>query len=227
MTTPSADFFGERARDYEGFIERIVPGYRDANQAMLDLIPFARERNLHALDIGTGTGKLAGLLLEAFPGLSLVATDASGEMLAVSAAKLARFGARVKLREATFPAGEIGGAYDIVVSGLALHHLTDTDKQRGFRLLFAAMNPGGIVLVHDYVKGATPALEARYRALWERGVEARGHDDLSWFAAHYHEDIPATVEDQTAWLTEAGFVDVGCHWRRLSYAIFGGAKPAA
>ena len=35
-----------------------------------------------------------------------------------------------------------------------------------------------------------------------------------------------TVEDQTAWLADIGFIEVGCHWRHLGCALFGGQKSA-
>jgi len=35
------------------------------------------------------------------------------------------------------------------------------------------------------------------------------------------------VGDQLEWLREAGFVDVGCHWQRMNFAIFGGNKFSA
>jgi hypothetical protein len=41
---------------------------------------------------------------------------------------------------------------------------------------------------------------------------------------YLEEDIPSSVEEQTKWLTEAGFSEVGCHWRYLNFAIFGGMK---
>ena len=39
------------------------------------------------------------------------------------------------------------------------------------------------------------------------------------------EDIPDSVENQTRWLAESGFVDIGCHFRYFNFAVFGGSKP--
>jgi hypothetical protein len=36
--------------------------------------------------------------------------------------------------------------------------------------------------------------------------------------------VPA-LEEQLAWLGEAGFVSVDCYWRTLSLALFGGFRP--
>lgn len=219
------DFFGERAEDYESFIPRIVPHYHAGNALIVELVPFARDRRVRALDVGAGTGVLSALLLKEFARMTVVALDASPAMLAACAANLAAQRDRIELREGAFPDADIGAGYDLVVSSLALHHLAHAQKRRGFRVLFEALRPGGVLLVRDLVAAATPALDRQYEALWRRAVADHGHDDMSWFDAHLAEDNPAKVEDQLAWLAEAGFADAGCHWRYLNFAIFGGRRP--
>jgi tRNA (cmo5U34)-methyltransferase len=53
------------------------------------------------------------------------------------------------------------------------------------------------------------------------------HRTATGQAKYLEEDRPGSVEDQTQWLAEAGFEDVGCHWRYLNFAIIGGRKPRA
>jgi tRNA (cmo5U34)-methyltransferase len=202
-----------------------VPHYRAGNALIVELVPFARDRRVRALDVGAGTGVLSALLLKEFARMTVVALDASPAMLAACAANLAAQRDRIELREGAFPDADIGAGYDLVVSSLALHHLAHAQKRRGFRVLFEALRPGGVLLVRDLVAAATPALDRQYEALWRRAVADHGHDDMSWFDAHLAEDNPAKVEDQLAWLAEAGFADAGCHWRYLNFALFGGRRP--
>lgn len=224
MNEQAGDFFGDRAEGYEDYIARIVPSYHEVNALMVDLVPFTREAPLHALDVGAGTGVLADLLLAAFPRMALVALDMSEPMLAQCAKRL---GARATIREGRFPGADIGTGYDLVVSSLALHHLSHADKRAGFRRLFAALRPGGAFLLRDVVAAPAPALEPVYQALWREFVRSQGYDDLSWFAAHLEEDNPARVEDQLAWLEDAGFTEPACHWRHLNVALMGARKPGA
>lgn len=218
----ASEFFGDRAEAYEDFIPRLVPFYHEINQLMLDLIPFPQEAPLKALDVGTGTGMVAGCLLDAFPNATMLAIDLSPEMLEQAAANLARLGARATVREGRFPAAEIGEGYDVVVSSLALHHLSHADKRASFAKIFAALKPGGIFLLRDVILAPTPSLDARYNAIYRQGVAAHGHDDMSWFEEHTEQDNPAPVPDQLAWLREIGFAEVSCHWRYLTMALFGG-----
>jgi tRNA (cmo5U34)-methyltransferase len=226
MSQPSSDFFGDRAEAYDGFIARLVPDYHEANVLMMDLVPFAADAPIRVLDVGTGTGALAAEVLRRFVKAEITVTDMSERMLAQCKARFRALGASVECIEGVFPETDIGGGYDLVVSSLALHHLSHDDKRAGFAKLYAAMNPGGVLLVRDVVAGATPAIDARYAALWRATVQAHGHDDMSWFDDHLVDDNPATVEDQTAWLADIGFIEVGCHWRHLGCALFGGQKSA-
>lgn len=86
------------------------------------------------------------------------------------------------------------------------------------------MNSGGILLIRDIVLGATPALTEQYEKLWRQYIKHSGEDDAACFQNYLEEDIPSSVEEQTKWLSEAGFSEVGCHWRYLNFAIFGGVK---
>jgi tRNA (cmo5U34)-methyltransferase len=226
MAETAADFFGARADGYEDYIARIVPAYHEINALIVRLAPFAHDARLRALDVGAGTGVLSDLLLGAFPNMTLVALDMSEAMLAQCAERLRRHGERARIRQGRFPDADIGDGYDLVVSSLALHHLSHDDKRAGFRRLFTALSPGGAFLLRDVVAAPAPSLEAVYEALWRTFVQAHGHDDLSWFEAHLEEDNPARVEDQIDWLAEAGFAEPVCHWRHLNVALIGARKPA-
>lgn len=94
------------------------------------------------------------------------------------------------------------------------------------RRIFDALVPGGMFGNRELVLGATRAWSERYEAMWQARVGASGENDTDWFRKYRDEDLPASVEDQTAWLREIGFAEVACHWRYLNFAIFGGSKPA-
>lgn len=226
MSEQTSDFFGDRAAAYDDFIPRLVPDYHEANVLMMDLVPFAADAPIRVLDVGTGTGALAAMVHQRFPDAEITVTDMSARMLSQCADRFRALGADVACIEGVFPAAQIGTGYDLVVSSLALHHLSHEDKRAGFAKLFDAMNPGGMLLVRDVIAGATPALNERYAALWRATVQSHGHDDMSWFDDHLVDDNPATVEDQCVWLTDVGFVEVGCHWRHLTCGLFGGQKPS-
>jgi tRNA (cmo5U34)-methyltransferase len=216
--------FEQAAFDYDGLIPRLIPYYREQQDLILQLIPFASNTNIKVLDLGAGTGILSALILQAFPQANVTAFDMAENMLKICQTNLSAFRERLTLQQGNFAADDFGRGYDLVVSGLAIHHLDGAGKQQLFHKLFAAMNSGGILLIRDIVTGATPSLTEQYEQLWRKYMKSCGEDDATYFQAYLEEDIPSSVEEQTQWLAEAGFSEVGCHWRYLNFAVFGGVK---
>ncbi|MEG3861590.1 class I SAM-dependent methyltransferase [Microcoleus sp. herbarium12] len=214
--------FEQRAFDYDGLIPRLIPHYCQQHDLILQLIPSETKTNIKVLDLGAGTGILSALILQTYPQANVTAFDMAQNMLKVCQTNLSAFGERLTLQQGNFAEDDFGSGYDLVVSGLAIHHLDIEGKQKLFHKLFHSMNPGGILLIRDIVTGATPKLTEQYEKLWRQYMKANGEDDAAWFQNYLKEDIPSSVEEQTKWLSEAGFADAACHWRYLNFAIFGG-----
>jgi tRNA (cmo5U34)-methyltransferase len=214
--------FNREAGHYDTIAPKVIPHFHEQNALMVALVPFEREAPLSALDLGCGTGVLAQAVLAAFPKASVACFDMAENMLAACGAKLAACEGRFSLRQGNFATDDFGSGYDLIVSGLSIHHLDDAAKRALYRRVFDALKPGGAFLNRDVVLGATPELTERYAALWRAFMRSNGEDDEVWYGNAYREDIPATAEDQLAWLAEAGFTEVACHWRHLNFAIFGG-----
>lgn len=216
--------FEQRAFDYDGLIPRLIPRYREQHDLILQLIPFETNAHIKVLDLGAGTGILSALILQAFPQANVLAFDIAEKMLKVCQTNLSAYQERLTLQQGNFAEDNFGNGYDLVVSGLAIHHLDSAGKQTLFKKLFQSMNSGGILLIRDIVTAATPRLTEQYEQLWRQYIKASGEDDAAWFQNYLEEDIPSSVEEQTRWLSEAGFADTACHWRHLNFAIFGGVK---
>ncbi|MEM9538208.1 MAG: class I SAM-dependent methyltransferase [Cyanobacteria bacterium P01_E01_bin.42] len=213
------------AFDYDGLIPKLIPHYREQHQLMVDLIPCDRATSLKVLDLGTGTGILSYFILKNFANAKIFALDLAKNMLEVARKNLAEYSDRITFQRGDFSECDLGTGYDLIISGLAIHHLDDPQKQRLFATIFQALKPGGIFLDRDIVLGATPALTQQYEQLWRDYIASNGEDSQRWFKSYLEQDIPASSEDQIQWLKEVGFVDVSCHWRYLNFAIFGGCKP--
>lgn len=216
--------FDDEAFEYDETIPKIIPNYHDQNDTIIRLLPFDGSEALKALDLGCGTGILSYLLLSRFPGVQVTAFDLAENMLAVCATNLSAYGDRLALIKGNFAQDDFGSGYDIIVSGLATHHLEDTEKQRLYKRIYDALKHGGVFINREVVLGETPSLTDRYLCFWREYIRSNGEDDEIWYNKHLDEDFPATVADQLCWLKEAGFIDFGCYWRYFNFAIFGGSK---
>lgn len=103
------------------------------------------------LDIGCGTGSLAVMLKEAFPGAQVVGVDADEAALRIAAVKCAQHRADVTLhqsdaRDLPFEANSFGAA----TASLFFHHLEDADKRKVLAQLHRSLEPGGSLVVADW-----------------------------------------------------------------------------
>ena len=113
------------------------------------------------LEVGSGGGFNAEVMLERFPGWRLVATDYDPEMLELCAKRLSRFGDRVEVREAD--AAKLAlrdDSFDIVISILVWHHIEDWPQATAE--CARVLHPGGQFLLVDFVAARLPAIITRF-----------------------------------------------------------------
>lgn len=218
--------FENEAYKYDDLIPKLIPKYYEQHEVMLKLLSYGLSGNLKALDLGCGTGVLSFLILSEFTKANVVSYDLAENMLQAAKTKLLQYQGRITFQQGNFSTDDIGQDYDLIISGLAIHHLKDIEKQKLYKRIFNALKPNGIFLTRDIVIGSTVSLTEQYHNLWRQYIRSQGEDDEKWFSKYLEEDFPSSAEDQLQWLKEAGFIDVGCHWRFINFAIWGGKKPA-
>jgi tRNA (cmo5U34)-methyltransferase len=101
-----------------------VPRYDELQRAAVDAIPFAPEQ---VLELGMGTGETTRVLLERYPDAWVTGLDSSPEMVF----RLRQEYDGVMLARMQDPLPD--GPWDLVISVLSVHHLTDEQKQVLFR----------------------------------------------------------------------------------------------
>src|SRR5262249_1973311 len=118
------------------------------------------------------------------------------------------------------------GRFDVIVSALAIHHLTDAEKQALFRRVYAALRDGGAFINADQVLGPTPAAEQRNRDARLRQARAKGvsDGDLEQAIERMRADRTTPLIDQLHWLEHAGFRDVDCYYKHHMFAVYAGFK---
>ena len=126
--------------------------------------------------------------------------------------------------------------FDLVVSGLAIHHLPDDRKRELYQEVFGLVRQGGLFLNLEHVAPTSPWAEQAFNelfvdSLWahdQRRGGTRTREDVAreWYhRPDKSENILAPVDLQCQWLREIGFQDVDCFFKLLELALFGGKKP--
>ncbi len=221
-----AALFSEAAEGYDRARRQLVPSFDDFYGTVIESIPHERDDAIRILDLGAGTGLLSALVARAFPRAWITLVDASPEMLGVARRRFADEPERFELRVLDYAREPLPREYEVVVSALSIHHLDGTGKRELFRKIYGVLCDDGVFVNADQVLGSTPEIEACCRETWLRQVRGRGvsEEDLAAALVRMREDRPSTLEEQKAWLEEAGFRQVDCPYKNYSFAVYGGRK---
>ena len=187
-----------------------IPRRQEGEASLLECVPAATRR---ILDLGSGEGRLIGLLLERLPGASGVALDFSDTMLSRLHARFDA-DARVSIcaHDLSQPLPSLG-TFDLVVSSFAIHHLVDARKRALYEEVHGCLTPGGVFLNLEHVASATPALHLWFLAAL--GVAPEDDDPSNKLTP---------VGTQLEWLRQIGFGEVDCHWKWRELALLAGGR---
>lgn len=188
------------------------------------------------LDLGCGDGILAAAVHQHWPDAHGVLIDFSEPML--NAAR-ARLGDCASIQTRDFSAANWAdglGRFDAVVSGFAIHHHSDTQKQQIYRDIFSLLEPGGWFVHIEHTASASPLghhlwqqqmVDALYRYRQQQTpATTREQVEQDFINRQEREaDCLASVWDQCQWLRSIGFVDVDCFFKSYELAVFGGRAP--
>jgi tRNA (cmo5U34)-methyltransferase len=214
---------------------------REVQVAMvLRMIPQPIEASIRVLDIGAGYGALAAAVLRERPNATAVCQDASAAMLQMGRQKNTDLEQRISFIQGSLEdpswLNPIEGTFDAIISSRALHHFTANQRRREiFKEVFNLVRPGGCFINADNVRGNSKSLNDRYRRAREDYLdriirqssngktnlaEVRAASPSSYHGPHNN----GYLDEELAWLKEAGFVDVDCFWRFTTMVVYGGFK---
>jgi tRNA (cmo5U34)-methyltransferase len=213
------DIFNAQASTYEAPRRRLIPPFEAFYGTAVGALDLAGAPLHRVLDLGAGTGMLAGYVGAAYPQVELTLLDGAAAMLDRARATLGDDGFSYAVGDLAGPLPD--GPWDAVVSALAVHHLDDSGKRSLFGRVAGALRPGGVFVNAEQVAGPTPGFTALYEVWHEANARARGSDDAEWAGAleRMSFDCCASVEDQLAWLRAAGFAEADCLFKDHRFAV--------
>lgn len=226
----------EVARRYLDERRRAIP---QGGEQVVTLLRLARRfapQAARVADLGCGDGFLARAVLSEFPAAHATLIDHSEPMLRRAHEAMAPFSGRFEIRRGDLAAPlppQLGDRpFDLIVSGLAIHHLPTARKRALYVEVFGLLAPGGLFVNVEHVASPTPELEALHDDAYIDHIAAVTGRDRAEVAREYHgrpdkaDNLLDPVEAQVGWLREIGFGQADCYLKWWELAVFGGVRPA-
>jgi tRNA (cmo5U34)-methyltransferase len=219
--------FDESVDYYDEWVKIALPCYDEIFSIAKELIPFAPDARIDVLDLGAGTGLFSMHVLQKYPNAAFVLYDVASKMLDV---------ARERFRESTSQFQYIVDDYryfqsskrfDLVVSSLSIHHLTDSDKKDLFKRVYTVLSNEGVFINVDQIRGPTPFLQELYWTKWlekvreKEAAEEKISESIQRRATY---DKDTLLTEQLQWLRDAGFANVDCIYKNYFIGVFVATK---
>ena len=221
-----ATHLGVDPTSYDVQIGRWVPGYEDMIATVVSILDDVLPDSPLVIDLGAGTGALAGAILASIPRARVQLVDIDPAMLEGASARVAAFGSRAELRRASFD--DALPPCDAVVASLALHHVPELDRKRElYTRIHASLLPGGVFLSADATVHEDGPEHARFYREWAARMATAGilADEASaLFELWAREDRYFPLTTELALLADAGFPRPECFWKQGASTVFGGFR---
>ena len=230
----------ERIRRYDADMEVMHPNRGKMADVAIDFLAACQPAPAHILDLGCGTGFVAGKLLARFDDVRVTALDGAQAMLDMSRVRLAAQASRLDLCRAEF--GQIGkagfapGSFDAIFSAYALHHLSRDDKAALLARCRRLLKPGGWFFNADIVINPSDTIEDIMQSLRAEGIVARARPGDARFAdaagtsawlaqmEAAEGDQPLGMQEDLALYAEAGFARSALLWAEYREMVMAAQK---
>jgi tRNA (cmo5U34)-methyltransferase len=211
--------FNQNAPSYDDQRKMLIPCFDDFYSIPTSLIETKKE-DPSVLDIGAGTGLFSSFIKEKYPKATISLIDLSDKMMDVSKERFSNYN-DIRYIIADYSEYIFEEKFDIIISSLSIHHLSDEEKRKLYKKIYLSLNQEGIFINADQVLGHTPFIENLYKDDWKSKIEISGltRKEINDAYERTKLDKMATLSDQINWLNESGFQDVDCIYKYFNFVV--------
>ncbi len=191
------------------------------------------------LDLGCGDGFLGHFIHQEFPESNGVFMDISEEMIKKARKKGTDQRSEYVIGDFGKPGWRdlISGShkFDLVISGYAIHHISNQKKRRLYRDIYEILNPKGLFLNLEHVSSPSAQIQEMFTELFldrmsdyhESINDVKSMEELyTIYQDPEHKELHQleAFDIQCKWLEDIGFSNVDCYLKIFELALFGGTK---
>lgn len=216
--------FNEVANEYDSQRKKLIPCFDDFYQIATSMAD-ANTSSPTILDLGAGTGLFSSILLQKYPQAQVTLIDISDKMLEIAKQRFNGF-TNVSYVLDDYINFITHEKFDIIISALSIHHLSDADKLKLYNNTYSNLKKDGVFINADQVLGHTPYIDSLYKNDWMKKVEGSGLSRIEIDSAYGRKklDRMSDLKTQTTWLEEIGFEDVDCIYKYYNFVVMYGRK---
>jgi ubiquinone/menaquinone biosynthesis C-methylase UbiE len=204
--------------EYDSRISTFIPHYEEMLDAAVAAMEAAGRPIETVVDLGTGTGALAGRVAKARQRVRLIGIDEDEGMLAMAARRLPRRRTTLvfdSFLQASFP------RCDAVTASFALHHIEHPRTKKAlYRRIKQALRPGGVLVSADCHPATNATLAVLGRLHWrDHLARTYGRRKAEGYLRSWsHEDFYVPLAAELSLWRDAG-LSPEVSWRRDAFAV--------
>ncbi len=212
--------FNDIAQKYDSQRKSFIPCFEDYYGTSSVLVSRIIRYPGKILDLGAGTGLLSRYYYELFPDSAFELTDISEKMLEVARKRF--YGKpNFSFNERDYVHESFQQGYDLILSGLSLHHLSEKERKGLFKKIFSALNPHGVFVNHDQYNAPSLKVNNAINDLWYEMISRSGlpEEEIEKWKQRRALDCETTVNKEMEELKETGFEEVECLYSCLKFGV--------
>src|SRR5690606_7456322 len=164
--------FNKHAQSYDEQRKKLIPCYDDFYKIATALAEVSNDCP-RVLDLGAGTGLFSSFVLQKYPKSQLTLIDLSESMLDIAKIRYQEV-PNIQYIVGDYSSFNYPQNYDLVISSLSIHHLSDAEKKYLFQKIYSILNHGGVFVNADQRLGHTDFIDSLYKSDWNNYIEHSG-----------------------------------------------------